>query len=278
MILSDIQVAASVAEALAALQRDPETTVYAGGTALFGGQGGRYLKLPERLLCVYSLSELKATNLTERYVELGACLPMSEVLELGERALSPPFARALSLVGPSSIRNLATIGGNVCARNRFMGLFATLSALDAIAEFRKAGSSKWINVNWLVGEDGHPAPRKGELLARIRIPLSNWDEWEVRTLGRRGFPSEDQAGFAFLARIDKQAISEARLCVAGETAFRARELESTLSGARLPLTDRDKERAQTAFEDRIRGGGLSPGIESRASIVVRSLLERLSNR
>jgi CO/xanthine dehydrogenase FAD-binding subunit len=278
MIISDIIMPSSLADAVSSMDSDGTAIVCSGGTGIFGIQGGRYLSIPEKTVCVYHLPELRTINLTERHVEIGAALPLSEVIELGERALTAPFLQALNLVAGPSVRSLATIAGNLCARDRFMGLWAPMAALEAIAEFRKPGSSRWINVNRLRDDEGNPLERPKELMTRVRIPLATWDIWEVRRFGPPGYPSDSFASFAFLARVEKQSIVEARACLSGRKAYRARDFESALSGKRLPVTDRDRDILVQSFSEGAETAGFPPSTLAKARILVDAILERMSTR
>jgi len=244
---SDVHYPKDLVGALDLLRKRPGAVVMAGGTDILREQGGRGLSLPAEVVCVHELPELRRAGLTERFLEIGAAVTLTEVLELGESVVPPLLAEAVGLVATPAIRNLATIGGNIACRSRFMDAWPALACLDAIIELRDAGGSTWINVNRLAGEDRRPAFPEGGLLTRIRVPLERWDALALKKVGPRDYPSPDTAVFAFVAKVEKGILSELRLAFAGEMAFRSAATESRMIGRTVPLSERERADASEAF-------------------------------
>ena len=254
MLVSEIHYPKDLAEALDVLGKQPGALLYAGGTDILREQGGRGLSLPPVVICIHAVPELRRAGLTERFLEIGACVTLGEALELGENALPALLAQALQSAGSPSIRNLATIGGNLACRERFMDAWPALACLDALIELRDQGGSAWMNVNRLAGADGRPAFPEGALLTRVRVPIERWDAAILRKVGHRDYPAPDTAVFALAARAEKGILSEFRLAYAGERALRLRDIETKIIGRALPLSDR--ERASFGAEYREAGGVL----------------------
>jgi CO/xanthine dehydrogenase FAD-binding subunit len=246
---SDVFYPKDLAAALDLLRKRPGALIMAGGTDILREQGGRAISLPAEVVCVHEIPELRRAGLTERFLEIGAAVTLAEVLELGESVLPPLLAEAAALVGNAAIRNLATIGGNVACKERFMDAWPALACLDAVIELRDAGGSTWINVNRLVGEDRRPAFPEGGLLTRLRIPLDRWDARVVKKVGPKDYPSPETAVFAFAAKVEKGILSEIRLAFAGETAFRSPSAEARMIGRTVPLSERERSDAARAFRD-----------------------------
>ncbi len=274
MLVSEVHQPRDLSELLSLMRRLPGATLYAGGTELLREQASRYVTLPPELVSIASLLELRQVSLTERFVELGACLTLTEVLELKESALPELLALALRGVATAPIRNLATIGGNLATRSRFMDVWPALACLDALVELRDGSGARWINLNRLADDDGRPAFPAGVLLSRIRIPLERWDAVALRKVGRCGYPSRDSAVFALAARAEKGILAEFRLAFAGERALRLRDVESRILGRRLPLSA--KERSAFAVEYREAATVLSPELALRFGTLVDGALDLLS--
>ncbi len=239
MLVSDVHFPKDLTEALDILRKRPGTLVYAGGTDILREQASRGLELPAELIYVRDLPELRRAGLTERFLEIGAAVTLSEILELGEAALPPLLAEAIRGVASPTIRNLATIGGNLASRSRFMDSWPALACLDALIELRDQGGATWMNVNRLVGADGRPAFPEGALLTRVRVPIERWDAWLLRKVGLSDYPAPETAVFAFSARAEKGILVEVRIAFAGESALRSQALESSLIGRSLPLSPRE---------------------------------------
>jgi CO/xanthine dehydrogenase FAD-binding subunit len=271
---SDVHFPKDLAEALAVLHEKPEILIFAGGTDILREQAGRGIDLPEDVLYVRDLPELRRAGLTERFLEIGAAVTIAELLELGEAALPPLLAEAASGIGSSAIRNLATVGGNIASRGRFMDLWPALACLDALVELRDQGGATWMNVNRLVTRDGRPAFPEGGLLTRVRVPIERWDAYLVRKVGLRDYPAPETALFSFAARAEKGILVEFRLAFAGEIAVRSQTLESGIVGRSLPLSRRERDQFAEGYLELSKG--LSEGLALQFVALVGGAFDLLS--
>jgi xanthine dehydrogenase FAD-binding subunit len=236
VLASEVHFPRDLADALDIMRKKPGILIFAGGTELLREQGGRGISLPADLLYVRNLPELRRAGLTERFLEIGAAVTLSETLELGEAALPPLLSEAVRGIGSPALRNLGTLGGNIATTGRFMDAWPALACLDALVELRDQGGSTWMNVNRLVGDGGRPAFPEGGLLTRIRVPIERWDAYVLRKVGLRDYPAPDTAVFAFAAREEKGILVEMRIAFAGESALRSKSLEASVIGRSLPLS------------------------------------------
>lgn len=273
MLASDVHFPKDLAEALELLRR-PGILVFAGGTGILREQGGRGISLPAEVLYVREIPELRRTSLTERFLELGAAVTIAELLELGESALPPLLAEAARGIGTVAIRNLATIGGNIASRERYMDCWPALACLDALVELRDRGGATWMNVNRFMGEGGKPAFPVGGLVTRLRVPIERWDAQVLRKVGPSDYPSAETAVFAFAARAEKGILAEVRIAFAGETALRSQSLESSMIGRTLPLSAR--EAATIAEGYRALAAILPEGLALQFGALVDGALDLLS--
>jgi len=239
VLVSEIHYPRDLLELLDLMRRLPGALLYAGGTEILRQQAGRGVSLPAEVICIYGLPELRKASLSERYLDVGAAVTLAEVLELAGSALPSLLADALRGIGTPALRNLATLGGNLASRDRFMDAWPALACLDALVELRDSGGATWINVNRLRGEDGRPAFPEGGLLTRVRIPLERWDALALRKVGGRDYPGPDTAVFALAARAEKGILAAFRLAFAGQVALRLQEVETRILGRSLPLSERE---------------------------------------
>lgn len=274
MLVSDVHFPKDLPEALDILRRRPGILIFAGGTDILREQGGRGISLPAELLYVRDIPELRRAGLTERFLEIGAAVTISELLELGESALPALLSEAARGVASPAVRNLATLGGNIGCRTRFMDCWPALACLDGLVELRDQGGGTWINVNRLLGEDGRPAVPEGGLITRIRVPIERWDAFALRKVGPRSYPTPETAVFAFAARVEKGILADLRIAFAGELGLRSRALESSIMGRGLPLSAR--EAASIAEGYRSLATGLPEGLALQFGALIEGALGMLS--
>jgi 4-hydroxybenzoyl-CoA reductase subunit beta len=118
----------------------PSAMPLAGGTDLLPNMKRRQ-QVPRTLLSLRNIDTLQAIQLSESGARLGACLTLSDI------ACDPRFrngatalAQAASQVATPQIRNMATLGGNLCLDTR-------CNYYDQTYEWRKA-------INFCMKKDG----------------------------------------------------------------------------------------------------------------------------
>jgi CO/xanthine dehydrogenase FAD-binding subunit len=274
VLVSEIHYPRDLLELLELMKRLPEALIYAGGTEILREQGGRGISLPAEVICIHELPELRKASLSERYLDVGAAVTLAEILELAGNALPPLFVDTLRGIGTPALRNLATLGGNLAARDRFMDTWPALSCLDALVEIKDSWGSTWINVNRLSDDAGRPAFPSGGLMTRVRIPLERLDVSAVRKVGGRDYPGPDTAVFALAARAEKGILVSFRLSFAGKIALRLQEIEARIVGRSLPLSER--ERRSFGEEYREAAAALPVGLALQFGVLVDGALDLLA--
>ncbi len=229
----------SVQDAVSALARNPDASIVAGGTAIAREAPGILLPYSGGLVHIARIHELRQVNRTERYLDAGACLAVSSLVALGPRIVPPALLAAASSLARAPVRCLATVGGNLCVKDRRMDLHGVLSCMDAQAELRGQGPARWIPVSRLPVADEDLRSRGPELLTRVRIPLDAWNVSVFRKLGSRDVPDTSTFTYVFLARAARGTVSELRVAFSGKSVLRRRDIESGIAGKSLPL-DRDE--------------------------------------
>ncbi len=237
-VFNQVFTPSSLSDLFVAWARFPDAIPYAGGTTLLLGQGQRLLRLPKNLISLSRIDELRKVSRTERFLDIGSMVSLGSVLGLG-KAVPSALSSAILTIGNPQIRNMATLGGNLCYSKRCMGCFAVLSALDAVTELRTASGSRWVNINRLAPALGSPPLQNQELMIRVRIPL---EMWSISLQARLESPRRAAASssFCYLARCSKNIAEDIRLVFAGERLLRDRDLENSLVGKTLPLNRRER--------------------------------------
>lgn len=249
MRIDDVAAPQSLAEALALLKRHPDVLPWAGGTLIQTMTAAPDTERPVSVLDLRGIPELALVNRSDRYLELGAFVSLATLLAMPKSMPLEPLRQAASLVGTATVRNLATIGGNLASRTFFMSCFPALVCMDAAVELRDASGSRWYGIYALIENDAPRFP-PATLLTRVRIPLSPWDSTALHRLGEAYRGDDYPATFAATARFEKETLSELRLVAAGRRIVRDRALELSLIGKRLPLSAKDIDTAKTAAREK----------------------------
>ncbi len=230
MRISEVYYPASVAEILDLIRANPDIQILAGGTEIVGEQASRVLEFPGQVACIAKVQELRKTNRTEQFLELGCCTTLTGLSTLAPGMLPRPLPTVINAIANRAVRNLATIGGNLCSRSRCMDLWPFLSCMDAQVELRSPSGTRWASVSHLCGEDGSLQFPKSTILCRVRIPLYSYNFIFFKKLNRSLFPDEDTATFVCMANVESDKIEDFRLAFAGTRAFRLKDREMAVAG------------------------------------------------
>jgi len=231
--LSQVFFPASFHELFSAWSRFPEAVPYAGGTEHNWRQGKNILKLPAVILCLDKIQELHRITRTEHYLEIGSMVRLNKIIWLGK--VVPDVLRiCLENIGGVQLRNIATIGGNICGTSRLLDVPAALTALDAQYELRNAHSSRWLSSSRFHSKEEHISPENQELLTRIRLPLHQWDY----SIYKKFLPDDffNSEALVFLANAQKSVLSDIRVVYKASSIIRNKNGEDILNGKFLPLS------------------------------------------
>lgn len=198
----------------------------------------RIEELPDKSISTYGIKELSQIARHEQYLDVGPGTTLAKLLSIGQNHLPQILYQALNCIANPMIRNMATIGGNICSPGQKLTLYAPLLALEARLIFKSQSDTKIETLqNFKQISDGY-------ILSNIRIPTVNYDLSIFRRIGPEHTITEQSASFAFLVSTEKNAIIDVSLAFAGPFVFKSKSLENALIGHKLPLTKKDIETIQ----------------------------------
>jgi len=224
----------SYSELFASWNRSPEATPFAGGTGILREQGRKIFALPAIILSLDRIEELQRVSRTERYLEIGAMAKLSQIVALGN-LVPKVLRRCLESIAGQQLRNMATIGGNICFPGRCLDSAAVITALDGQYELRSAQSSRWVSAARFFSPGGENALNSQELLTRIRVPLENWDYTSYRKFA--GHANQSRTAI-FLVKIQKNILTDIKIIYKTALIWRDKNIETKLIGKELPLNRR----------------------------------------
>ncbi|NOX32622.1 MAG: xanthine dehydrogenase FAD-binding subunit XdhB [Deltaproteobacteria bacterium] len=167
--------ARSIDEAIALLIENPGARLIAGGTDILiklrhGKQGF------SELVDIHDLPQLRFIKLDENNdILIGSGAVFNDIIESGIIQTHIPMLKdAAQSVGGPQIRNVATIGGNICNGVTSADSASSLFALDAVLEIRGRKTKRNIPVSDFYFGPGRVDLKKGEILTNIRISQKNY--------------------------------------------------------------------------------------------------------
>lgn len=197
--------------------------------------------LPDKFVSTHGIKELSQIERHERYIDVGPGATLAELQSVGSH-LPEIIADALASIANPNIRNIATVGGNICSRRYKHTLYAPLMALDAKLEFKNQNETKTENIRTFKGIP------EGFILSNIRIPLVDAELSIFRRIGHENRITQQSAAYAFLADTEKNSLLKVHLAFAGPFTFHSKEFEDLMIGRRLPLTQKDIDEIQGMIE------------------------------
>lgn len=232
----------SLQDLLSLKNEEPTALLYAGGTYILRDQR-KHINLPGTVLSMEKIEELYRIHRTERYLEIGAMVPINTILEMGKYVLPPALGACLRSITPPAVRNLATLVGNLCVPQNRMDSFPLLHIMDSRVEIRSSQHSTWIPMTRFYNPQGGITLEANEVVTRIRIPDEQWNKQVYRKIGSTNAPSANSVSLCGLATVQKSVVADIRFAfgMLGPVIIRSRKLEAEILGRRLPLGERDRE-------------------------------------
>ena len=232
---------------------EPGARVLAGGTDLLVRLRSHPDSAPATLVSLDRVAALRGVRqdsggqpgdgpgTLHRSLCLGAATTHAELLAHPLiRARLPVLAQALADLGSPPIRNMGTLGGNLCTASPAGDTLPPLLVLGAEVELAsRAGTRRLPLASFLLGP-GRTALAPGEILAAIHVPIPGVAvRQHFEKVGRRAALAVAVVSLAALVRTGHGGkIAEARLAwgSVGPTVWRCPEAEAALVERKLSLT------------------------------------------
>jgi len=212
---------------------DGKARVFAGGTDLLVSMKKREV-LPGHLISLKGIAKLKGIHDEKKGMKIGALVTLGEIEH--SKIIQDRFCvlwDAVQVMASLQVRNLATIGGNLCSAAPSADTAPPLIVLDASAEIISANGKRKVLVENFFKGPGESVLKPGEILTQIMIPNPpQKSAGAYFKLMRRAAMDLAQVGVAVCLSLD----SEKRICkgarialgAVGSTPIRALRAEQVL--------------------------------------------------
>jgi CO/xanthine dehydrogenase FAD-binding subunit len=225
--------AASIDDALAALSAGARPI--AGGTDLVVGARGGKAPLPDSLVAIHRIDELRGISSNGGGLRMGALVTHSEIVaDATVRDRLTALADASAIVGSHATRHVGTIGGNVMNASPAMETGGPLICFDATATLRCSGGEREVAVAELFAGPGQTTANADELLVSVTIPqpAAGTGSCYLRLEYRRQMEIAI-VGATAVVTLDGDRIGDARIAITAlaPTIHRVSDAESLLAGS-----------------------------------------------
>jgi len=232
--------AKSIEEAISLLSEYGEKAkIIAGGTDLLVQIRGRATK-PEYVIDIGGIAGLDYIKYDKRQgLTIGVLTPirvLEKSSELQERF--PIISQAASQLGSVAIRNVGTIGGNLCNASPSADMAPPLIGLSANAKLVGPGRERLVPLEDFFTGPGTTVLGKGEMLVEIQVPVSETNTKGIYLKhGLRGTIDLAIVGVAAVAILeaDSKICKDIKIALGAvaPTPMRAREAEGILRNKRI---------------------------------------------
>ncbi|HEY9592891.1 MAG TPA: xanthine dehydrogenase family protein subunit M [Spirochaetia bacterium] len=258
-------VARTIEEAFGLLATKSRPKPVAGGTDLAVVLADALVAV-DTLVDVAAIPSLKGIRVTPRGVAIGAATGIAEIAR--NDALPSCLAQGARSIGSPQIRNLATIGGNICNASPCGDTLAPLIALDAVFVLATSAGMREVPAETFFTGPKKTVIRPDELLVEIRVDAAHARGASAfRMIGKRNGQVISQVNVAVWMDVVSGAVRDARAAI-GSVApvpLRLSRTETLLKGRRA--ADIDVDAAIAAMEAEI-----APISDVRATLEYRRLV------
>ncbi len=191
---------------------------------------------PKILLDLESIGELRGLQRQSSGVSIGAMTTFFDLLSSTDvQSAVPLLAQAAAKVGSTAIRNLGTIGGNLCHNEPGADLPPALLVLNASVELRSRKATRKVTLTEFFRGFFETAVAPEEILSRVEIPALAQGARSAYI--KHSISAEDLAiaGVAVVVIPDEQkagSVHELRIGLGGvaPVPFRAAKAEAAVKG------------------------------------------------
>lgn len=225
----------TLSEALKMLSNKPELKIIAGGTdVLIRMRHGNFEGA--QLLSIRNIKSLNEINLLEDgTITIGSMVSFSQLFrdKIINRYI-PVLGEAVMNIGGPQIRNMGTIGGNICNGAVSADSASTLFAYNALLKINSSLGEKMVPIQDFYEGPGKVKLSSGEVLSAIHISKTNYNAMSGRYIKYCNRKALDIAmlGVSVLCNASNGKFNDLRIAlgVAAPTPIRCYEAEAYAKG------------------------------------------------
>jgi CO/xanthine dehydrogenase FAD-binding subunit len=192
-----------------------QSKIIAGGTDMLVDirKGDSKLDPVKHIVDIHDIQELRNIEVKGNVCKIGACCTFKEIgINEDVRSYFPILKMAVDRIGSPQIRNVATIGGNICNLAACADSIAPLLVYDAQVKLCSDGDERIVPLENILVKPYKTDIHPDEILTEIILPIPDKD-WKYcfYKLGRRSGVSISRLSYAILLKTEKDKIKDIRL-------------------------------------------------------------------
>ena len=209
--------------------------IFAGGTDLMVEhlRGSNLIaKFDRPVLFINYLDELKGIKEDENNIVIGALTTFDEIIK---SPLTPQVLKesASGIAGPP-IRNIATIGGNICNASPSADSLPSLYAMDSILRLKNKDSQRDIKIKDFITGVGKTIIKDDEILTHIIIPKKDYEYSFYKKIGTRKANALSKLAICALALKENDKYRfKISFCTLGTTITRDESIEEKFMASNI---------------------------------------------
>ncbi|WMJ79755.1 FAD binding domain-containing protein [Clostridium sp. MB40-C1] len=217
-------------EALELLNKE-ECILLSGGTDLMVKRkrcSGVEPLFDKPVVFIKDLLELKNITFKNNILTIGAACTCSQI---ANNDLVPEYIKEVVLCMASpGIRNMATIGGNICNSSPVGDTLPALYALETVLVLESLSEKREIPISEFIVGPGKNIIRKDEILKEIKINIKDFNKVLHRKVGTRKSIALAKLSFMGLAKVENGKIEDIRLAfgAVGPTIINSKKIENEI--------------------------------------------------
>jgi carbon-monoxide dehydrogenase medium subunit len=211
--------------------------ILAGGTDLISGVRAGKITLPANIIDINRVMQLNSIDHSGDVVEIGAAAKLADILASNiVTTRIRILGEAISEMGSAQVRNMGTIGGNLCNASPAADTAPPLLVLDSKLHIMGVGGDKVVSVHEFFLGPGKTLLSPTEVLTRIEVPMQPPDaKCTFVKLGRRRSLTLSTVCVAAIVRTKNRTFEDVRIALGAvaPTPLRIRKAEESLKGKRV---------------------------------------------
>ncbi|WP_283624764.1 FAD binding domain-containing protein [Clostridium butyricum] len=228
--------------------------VYAGGTDLMVRYKNETSLLPmfdKNILYIGQIDELKKVYENNEEIVIGAGCTLASLLR--NEHVPEILKKAIRGAASPAIRNMGTIGGNICNASPAGDTLPVLYSLNSRCSVISEGLERTINIEDFIYGPRRTVLEKNEMLKSITIPKENFNIVHYEKVGARKASAISKLSFAGLCNVENGRVQNLRISfgAVGVTVVRLKEAENLIIGREINTLDKFIKEAIELYDKNI---------------------------